>query len=373
MDNYTRLLSQGMVSRGHSIEVWQPAEILTRLPFGPFIKKWLGYIDAYFIFPVVVKSRLRKCDKNTLFVFIDQALGPWVPLVSDKAHIIHCHDFLALKSANGDFEENKTGWSGRLYQRYIFNGYRNGKSFISVSKETKKQLKELIQLPDYCSKVVYNPLNNIVETINFDNARTLINLQTQIFTKRGYIVHVGGNQWYKNRRGVIQVYEAWRTLSKYSIPLLLIGEAPNKELTHLAESSHFAKDIHFISNKSDDFIQNAYAGASVLLYPSLAEGFGWPIAEALAAGCMVITTGLAPMTEVGGEAAFYIDRMPADHDARFRWAVASACIMEQVIDLPEKEKSSVREAGIKHVSIFNAADSLNQIEKIYSTLLPIEV
>ena len=49
-----------------------------------------------------------------------------------------------------------------------------------------------------------------------------------------------------------------------------------------------------------------YSGAELLLFPSLEEGFGWPIIEAQASGCRVVTTGKAPMTEVGGNAAFYL-------------------------------------------------------------------
>ena len=57
-----------------------------------------------------------------------------------------------------------------------------------------------------------------------------------------------------------------------------------------------------------------------LLFPSLAEGFGWPVAEAQACGCPVVTSNRAPMTEVGGLAATYID--PLDHESA-AMAVAS--------------------------------------------------
>lgn len=58
---------------------------------------------------------------------------------------------------------------------------------------------------------------------------------------------------------------------------------------------------------SNEQLRALYSRAEALLFPSLAEGFGWPIAEAQACGCPVVTTGRAPMTEVGGEAAIYID------------------------------------------------------------------
>ena len=58
---------------------------------------------------------------------------------------------------------------------------------------------------------------------------------------------------------------------------------------------------------SNEHLRALYSRAKSLLFPSLAEGFGWPIAEAQACGCPVVTTGRPPMTEVGGDAAIYID------------------------------------------------------------------
>ena len=90
----------------------------------------------------------------------------------------------------------------------------------------------------------------------------------------------------------------------------MIGEEPSNELTNLHQKSIFKEDIHFITNLSDKYINNAYSGAICLLFPSLDEGFGWPIIEAMASGCPVITTNRAPMNEIGGRAAFYINKKP---------------------------------------------------------------
>ncbi|WP_367027021.1 glycosyltransferase [Methylococcus sp. ANG] len=50
-----------------------------------------------------------------------------------------------------------------------------------------------------------------------------------------------------------------------------------------------------------------YSLADTLIFPSLQEGFGWPIIEAQACGCPVVTSNIAPMTEVGGNGAVYIN------------------------------------------------------------------
>lgn len=66
---------------------------------------------------------------------------------------------------------------------------------------------------------------------------------------------------------------------------------------------------------AEDRLKALYARASGFLYPSLYEGFGLPILEAMAAGCPVVTSRLAPMTEVGGAAALYVDPRRIDEIA----------------------------------------------------------
>ena len=68
----------------------------------------------------------------------------------------------------------------------------------------------------------------------------------------------------------------------------------------------------------DDILVSAYQGACFLIFPSLMEGFGWPVVEAMASGCPVITTGEPPMNEVGGDAAIYISRCPSPSE-RSSW------------------------------------------------------
>ena len=83
MPRYAQMLSDGMKLRGHHVDIWSPKPIFYELPFNS-IKKWLGYIDQYVLFPLIVKFKLLKIIKETLFVFSDQALGPWVYLVQNK-------------------------------------------------------------------------------------------------------------------------------------------------------------------------------------------------------------------------------------------------------------------------------------------------
>lgn len=369
MPRFAGMLAKGMKERGHRTEIWTPKAIAFNLPFPTSLKKWLGYVDQYVIFPKEVRDRLKKINSETLFVFTDQALGPWVPLVTDRPHIIHCHDFLAQFSAVEKNVENPIAWSGKQYQKMIYKGYSKGKNFISVSKKTRKDLHHFLSFNPDVSKVVYNGLNREFSPGEAQKMRQNLYKYFGIELSSGYILHVGGNQWYKNRSGVIEIYNAWRHTYNQSLPLLLIGESPNKNLEQKHVDSPYKNDIHFLTNVPDEVVKTAYSGATVFLFPSLAEGFGWPIAEAMASGCPVITTNEAPMTEVAGEAGFLIARQPQDLSHRKNWANDSSEILNSVINLTQQKRKECMEKGIVNARRFDKDDALDEIEKIYRLIL----
>ncbi len=362
------MLCEGMRDRGHDVQVWCPKAVLSRCKAKKSIRKWLGYFDQYVLFPATIKRRLRKCKQDTLFVFTDQALGPWVPFVRNRRHVVHCHDFLALHAAFGRIAENPTRWKGKIYQKYIKKGFSKGRNFITVSKITGQHLRDVHPQSMIRNETVYNGIGRSFYQLGRLNARIHVQSTTGIAVLDGYLMHVGGNQWYKNRRGVVEIYNAWRLISVQKFPLLMIGESPSAELIELVSKSNYKADIHFCIGKDDEFLRNAYSGASVMLFPSLAEGFGWPIAEAMACGCPVITTNLAPMTEVGGEAAFYVDRRPVLSNEVPHWAFNVAERIDTLTKSSTGTLSAIVEAGKDNIKRFDLDQTLDNIEKIYLTI-----
>lgn len=363
------MLANGMQNRGHQVEVWFPKPQFFSLPVPNFLKKWFGYIDQYLLFPAQFQKKLKTVNKNTLFVFTDQALGPWIPLVVDYAHVIHCHDFIAQQSALGLIPENPVSWTGKQYQSYIRQGYSKGHNFISVSQKTQQDLHHFVNPKMIDSSVVYNGLNYSFSKKDVSDARNEISKVTGLDLKNGYILHIGGNQFYKNRTGVVEIYDAWRSTSKTNLPLLLIGESPNDHLKDRIYKSSYKIDIYTLNNIEDNLISAAYSGASVFLFPSLLEGFGWPIAEAMACGCPVITTNKAPMTEVAGSAGFLISKQPTDIKEIENWALSAAAIVEKVISLSPTERMAVVETGIQNAKRFDTNLALDKIENIYKSIL----
>ncbi|NCD68389.1 glycosyltransferase [Mucilaginibacter agri] len=367
MPRFANMLADGMQKRGHAVKVLMPEARFFKLPVPQSLKKWMGYIDQYILFPMLVRKLKKESGKETLFVFTDHALGPWIPLVADRPHVIHCHDFLAQRSALNEIPENPTSASGKKYQAYIRRGYQRGKNFISVSQKTQYDLHRFLKAAPQISDMVYNGLNPSFVLQDVNTAREVIGKHINVDLSKGYILHVGGNQWYKNRMGVIEIYDAWCKKYGGGIPLLMFGPEANVKLATKREASPYKNDIYLLSGKDDAFVKQAYTGASLFLFPSLAEGFGWPIAEAMASGAPVITTGEAPMNEVGGNAAFYISRRPSANVGD--WDNESAKVLDKVLNLDVESRKEIIDAGLENVNRFNLQTAIQQIEAIYQKIV----
>jgi len=111
-------------------------------------------------------------------------------------------------------------------------------------------------------------------------------------------------------------------------------------------------DVQFLGRIDDATLEALYSSARVLLFPSLEEGFGWPLIEAQACGCPVITTDAAPMNEVAGPAALYLPRPTPDGDPQ-RWAEDGAATLAVLLAEGSDARRARSAAGRRWVQHFD--------------------
>ena len=366
MPRFAGMLMRGMAELGHEVKAWTSLQRIARLPVrSAYFRKWLGYVDQFLIYPRKLRKLVNEQPGNTLFVITDQALGMWVPCLARQPHVIHCHDFLALRSALGEFPENPTGWTGRQYQRLIRNGFSHGQAFISVSGKTREDLHRFLPHRPKISEVVHNGLNHPFRPMEQAERISLLKKTGVEISEAGFIMHVGGNQWYKNRNGVLEIYREYAAAFPSPAALWMIGEPPTGQLLDLAAAIRAPGKVYFLPGLTNEQINAAYSHARVLLFPSLEEGFGWPVVEAMASECPVITTDAAPMTEVAGGAARLISRMPANGTERGLWAGSAAGILDEFVRPNENRRTNIVQQGRLNAARFDAETVFASYEKIY--------
>jgi glycosyltransferase involved in cell wall biosynthesis len=138
--------------------------------------------------------------------------------------------------------------------------------------------------------------------------------------------------------------------------LVMAGYTLTQEMRNYIADHMLTDSVIEAFNPTSEELRSLYTGAAALLFPSLYEGFGWPLIEAQSCGCPVITSNRPPMTEVAGDAALYID--PADEPG------AGARIADGFDRLP-----LLREAGFRNVQRFNPDRIGEEYERFFFTVV----
>jgi glycosyltransferase involved in cell wall biosynthesis len=368
MPRFARMLQASYQDRGHDVQIWTPRPKVFNWVRGGRFAKWGGYVDEFLLFPQWVRKALRNASSDTLFVFCDQALGPWVPLVKNRPHVVHVHDLLALRSALGDVTKNPTSITGRIFQRYIRRGYRRARHFISISRNTRTDLHRFGGISPATSEVVYNGLNFPYAPLKETEFRPILEAVGMPVPESGMLLHVGGGQWYKNLEGVIELYAQYAAQVPVPLPLWCISPPPNESVRSAILRVPDAGKVVFFSNLDSHTLQAVYSTACAFLFPSLAEGFGWPIIEALACGCPVLTTDAPPMNEVGGDAADYLPLLQGNDDMH-TWAANGARQLMTILARGPEERARRAARGVAWSAGFSVGKAIDGYLAVYRSVL----
>jgi len=157
-----------------------------------------------------------------------------------------------------------------------------------------------------------------------------------------YVLSVGQFSGYKNHEGVVRAF-ARAFATRPEVHLVFVHRlGRSSRLLPIAEKLGIASRVHFLHGLSGDELRALFWGAECLCHPSFIEGFGLPLAEAMACGCPVITSDVSAMPEVAGDGALLVN--PLDEGA-----IASALM--RMLDEPAT-RHDVRTRGLARAKAF---------------------
>ena len=175
-----------------------------------------------------------------------------------------------------------------------------------------------------------------------------------------YILYVGSIEARKNLARLLEAYAQVRSWSK-KWKLVIVG-APKWKYSSVfstLEQLQLTSDVHFTGYVPEEDLPVLYNGASLFVFPSLYEGFGLPVLEAMSCGTPVIASNCASLPEVAGQAALLIDPMDIH-------TISGA--IQQVLGEPDLARS-MRQKGIVQAQQFSWDQTARRTIAVYESLL----
>jgi len=230
-------------------------------------------------------------------------------------HVMIVHDIIPEF-----FPEYVTKFSQRFHWQAIKKAIQRADAIIAISESTKHDLVS-IGIPDQRVTVAYPDVAPQFRQTISPEAVTAILKKYDL--PAGYIYHGGGLEIRKNAERLLRAYKQLTVNKQQStnkeVPNLVISgkifDTTNKlatDVTGLIKELQLEGKVRLLGFVPDEDLPALYRGALFFVYPSLYEGFGLPVLEALCQGVPVLAGDNSSLREVGGEAAFYVDAKNVD-------------------------------------------------------------
>jgi glycosyltransferase involved in cell wall biosynthesis len=354
MFRFANLLSRLLSRAGHNVQILRPRALFGKLLLiSSTTGKWLGYIDQFIIFPITLHARVQDAD---IVHICDHSNAMYLPWVKHRPHLITCHDLLAIRSAYGHVPQNPTAFSGRILQDWIARNLQKAQAVACVSEKTLYDFLSMFSNHVKVLKVVNNCLSYPYQPqLPAESEQNLVPIGLDNVS---FFLSVGGNQWYKNRIGALQLFHGLSQFPEYQQHhFVLVGKPLTNELRDYVRANYLGERIHELINISNERLMALYSRAEALLFPSLAEGFGWPPIEAQACGCPVVISDIAPLNEITPRnAAIFIDPLDIHGSA-------------ESVRVGLQKRKSLAKAGILNATCYSEEKMLNEYLAIYNEII----
>ncbi len=234
------------------------------------------------------------CTKNNDW-FVSPSYN--APIFWSHKSIITVHDLMHIKYSE------YAGLKNRLYYEFIVKPVcKNSPLVFTVSEFTKQEIVTWAGISADKIVVVYNGVDDKYHT---DVAPYIMG--------EPYFFYIGDKKPHKNIRRLIESFSLSKSSNTHT---LLLSGVENPEIKNWASEFGVQDKVKFSGFIPEERLPSYYKGAALLALPSLFEGFGLPIIEAMAVGTPVLTSNVTAMPEIAGDAAVLINPLDVDDIAR---------------------------------------------------------
>jgi glycosyltransferase involved in cell wall biosynthesis len=263
-----------------------------------------------------------------------------------KNQIITIHDLLSLRFNNISRHQ-------RFYFKYLLPFMvSKAKLIIAISETTKKDIVHFLRCPEDKVKVIYNGYDDELYNGMLISEKK-VNKQYGV---QNYFLAIGPTYPHKNFELLIDAHSGLDAAIREKYPLVIAGG--KKEYLAVLKKYIAEKKaencIYFIGYVPISLMPSLYKEAFALVFPSLYEGFGFPLLEAMASGCPVIASDVSSIPEVCAKAVLYFDP----------YNTQSLKLQLERIITDEKLYNDLKEKGLNRAKEFSWPKAAGELKKI---------
>ncbi len=266
--------------------------------------------------------------------------------------VVTIHDLTHL--AHRDFVPNRLAY---YYARFILNAAaQHARQIITVSQFSKKSICGAFGVPDEKLHVIsYGISKRILQSKPIDTS-----LVEKLNITKPYALFVGLLKPHKNVQTLLRAFALLPEQLRDSHQLVIAGkfDTAYPTLRKLSQELRLDDRVVFTGHVTEDELRALYAGAKVFVLPSLNEGYGLPVLEAMAYGVPVIVSNSSSLPEVAGDAGILVD----PHDDHSISTALQRLLQDNELrkNLGERGRKrahsfSAKEFALKHLEVYRAA------------------
>lgn len=226
-----------------------------------------------------------------------------IPLLYPGRIVVTIHDIIHVL-----FPEFLSGSLAFAYARFMIRAaVRRSSRVMTVSRTTADDLRRLFGASEGRLRVIPNGVNE--EFFRPGDEAVDEELRAALGVRRPYLLHVGNHKPHKNVEAVLKAYQILLRSGVGETPPLVLagGFAPDGELAQRAAGMGIADRVRCLGHLERHELAALFRGASVFVYPTLYEGFGLPVLEAMACGAPVVAGDVAAVREVAGDGVLRVN------------------------------------------------------------------